>query len=101
MMSTFSRVSGNQEGDDDDDDPTASTSSFQNLPVDTSISQPSDSLVSTVTNGTADESITSATSAAISDGKVITKVHAFYIVYQAFNSFTKVKKQTWSTILLA
>jgi len=80
MMSTFSRVSGNLEGDDaigdnggdDDDDPTMSTSSFQNLPVDTSnlpadtsVSQPSDSLTSTVTNGIADESV------AASDGKVI------------------------------
>lgn len=75
MMSTFSRVSANPEGDDaigddddDDDDPTTSTSSFKSIPVNTSISsQPSDSLVSTVTNGIADESVTPAAS----NGKVI------------------------------
>ena len=66
MMSTFSRVSANREGDDamgddddDDDDPTTSTSSFKNIPADTSInSLPSDSLPSTVSNGVADESVT-------------------------------------------
>ena len=65
MMSTFSRVSANAEGDDamgdddDDDDPTTSTSSFKNIPVNTSVSSlPSDSLPSTVTNGIADESVT-------------------------------------------
>ena len=76
MMSTFSRVSGNPDdpmGDDDDDDPTTSTSSFQNLPVNTSISSnPSDSLASTVTNGIADESVAAATTVAAtaSNGKV-------------------------------
>lgn len=66
MLSTFSRVSGNLE--DEDDDPTASVTSFKNLPVDTSISsQPSDSLTSTATNGIAEESVT----AAASNGKVI------------------------------
>lgn len=65
MMSTFSRVSGNAEGDDamgdddDDDETITSASSFKNLPVNTSItSQPSDSLVSNMSNGVVDESIT-------------------------------------------
>jgi len=54
MMSTFSRVSGNQDdviGDEDDDDPSLSTASFQNLPADTSIASkpPDDSFTS---NGT-------------------------------------------------
>lgn len=77
MMSTFSRVSGNIEGDDpmddDDDDPTTSTSSFQNLPVTTSInSTPSDSLAPTVTNGIADESVATTTVApTASNGKVL------------------------------
>ena len=79
MMSTFSRVSGNIEGDDaigddDDDDPTTSASSFQNLPVNTSTpSKPSDSLASTVTNGIDEESVAAATTVAAtaSNGKVI------------------------------
>ena len=80
MMSTFSRVSGNLEGDDaagdddDDDDPTTSTSSFQNLPVDTNVnSTPSDSMASTVTNGIADESVAATTTVAAtaSNGKVL------------------------------
>ena len=80
MMSTFSRVSGNVEGDDvagdddDDDDPTTSTSSFQNLPVNTNTnSTPSGSLASTVTNGIADESVAAATTAAAtaSNGKIL------------------------------
>ena len=64
MMSTFSRVSGHFEGDDvigdedEDNNPTTSTSSFQNIPVNTSVSsEPSDSIASTVTNGLADESV--------------------------------------------
>ena len=70
MMSTFSRVSGHFEGDnaigeeDEDNDPTTSTSSFQNIPMNTSISsEPSDSVVSTMTNGFANESVVAATTA--------------------------------------
>ena len=83
MMSTFSRVSEHHEGDamgdddDDDDDPTTSTSSFQNLPVDTSVSsKPSDSLASTVTNGVVDESVAAVTTTAeASNGKMF--IHTF------------------------
>ena len=95
MMSTFSRVSGNPEGDEDDD-PTASTTSFQNLPVDTSISQPSDSLTSTVTNGIADESAattTTTTTTAASNGKIF-----MYCIHSVsmFSSYV-----SWSTTKLA
>ena len=65
MMSTFSRVSGTQDdviGDEDDDDPTMSSSSFQNVPVDSK--PPADSITSNGTDKASDEP-----SAATSDGK--------------------------------
>ena len=95
MMSTFSRVSGTQDdviGDEDDDDPTMSTSSFQNLPVDTSIaSKPPD--VSITSNGTdkpADEP-----PAATSDGKpvgnfVVSIILVKYMVVKLVYSYIQI-----------
>ena len=84
MMSTFSRVSGTQDdviGDEDDDDPTMSSSSFQNLPVDSK--PPADSITSNGTDKASDEP-----SAATSDGKP--KVRRTHVVCTTFCHLMKI-----------